>query len=218
MTLPFLDYTFRDPELLRLACTVPLPNREENYQRLEFLGDAVLQILISERLYATLPTRHEGDLTQLRSHLVSGKALLKKAKTINLASLLEHYNPGETWPEKALIDTVEALFGALWLDGGKPAAEALLATLYTPEEIADTRTLLTGGMSLDNPKGALATVAQRHNHPLPVYKLLSADGPSHAPTFHCAVSYNGLTTNGTGTTRKQAEARAAEAMLRKLKD
>lgn len=217
MTLPFLSYTFSDPDLLRLACTVPLPNRNESYQRLEFLGDAVLQILVSERLYAAHPDRDEGALTQLRSALVSGKALLHKAKQLNLADLLETFNPGESWPEKALTDAVEALFGALWLDGGRPAAEALLNTLYCDAEFADTDALLTDGITSDNPKGALGTLAQKNGLPLPCYTLLSTEGPAHAPRFRCAVTFNGRTAEGEGPSRKAAEARAAEALLRTLK-
>lgn len=217
MKLPFLSYTFSDPGLLRLACTVPLPNRNESYQRLEFLGDAVLQILVSERLYAAHPDRDEGALTQLRSALVSGKALLHKAKQLNLAELLETFNPGESWPEKALTDATEALFGALWLDGGRPAAEALLAALYTDADFADASPLRGDGALSENPKGTLATVAQKGGRPLPVYTLLATEGPGHAPRFRCAVTFDGRRAEGEGPSRKAAEAEAAEALLRTLK-
>lgn len=217
MTPPFPSCTFSDPELLRRACTVPRPNLDADNQRLEFLGDAVLQILVSERLFAAHPTRDEGDLTQLRSALVSGKALLQKAKALNLDALLRQYNPDTPRPEKTLVDALEALFGALWLDGGRPAAEALLQTVYSDAEFADTSALRTGSVSSDNPKGALATCAQKRNLPLPVYTLLAVDGPSHAPRFRCSVSCDGRSAEGTGTTRKAAEAQAAAALLHILK-
>lgn len=217
MQPPFPDYTFSDPELLRLACTVPHPNQKTDNQRLEFLGDAVLQILVSERLYAAHPLRDEGDLTQLRSALVSGKTLLRKAKALALGEFLKQCNPDEPRPEKALVDALEALFGALWLDGGRPAAEALLERLYTEAEFTDTAPLQTGGILSDNPKGALATLAQQHAKPLPHYTLLATEGPAHAPTFRCSVSFDGRTAEGSGSTRKAAEARAAEILLRTLK-
>lgn len=214
----FLNYTFSDPELLRLACTVPHPNRDGDNQRLEFLGDAVLQILVSERLYAAHPARDEGDLTQLRSALVSGKALLRKADRLNLEAQLEACNPGEARPPKARVDALEALFGALWLDGGRPAAEQLLDALYSEAEFADTSPLQIGGIPSDNPKGALATLAQKRALPLPRYTLLATEGPAHAPRFRCSVSFNGRTAEGEGPSRKAAEARAAEALLQTLKD
>lgn len=208
-----LPYQFQDNTLLRTALTVPAPNRHEpDYQRLEFLGDAVLQLLVSERLFAAYPEALEGELTERRIHLVSGKSLAQRAPRLNLEALLREVNPGHTWPAKACIDTVEALLGAAWLDGGRPAAEALFQILFAPEDFQGA--LLSA--EDDNPKGALQRFAQHRFKTMPTYALIACEGPNHAPSFRCSATLEGHTAEGTGPTRKAAESDAARTLLSQL--
>lgn len=205
-------HSFRQPELLREALTIPEPNRTEaDNQRLEFLGDAVLQLLVSEHLYARHPQVDEGPLTAMRAQLVSGKALRARAERIpGLIEALKRHNSRFAWPEKALADAVEAYFGALWLDGGRAAAQEALALLY---DEADFLTVAQTPIAVQNPKGALMEHAQHAKLPLPVYRVIEASGPLHAPNFRCEVAYAGHTGEGIGKTRRAAEAEAARALL-----
>lgn len=206
-----IPYAFRNPELLRTALTVPAPNRTEpDNQRLEFLGDAVLQLLVSETLFRRFPDANEGVLTDMRLHLVSGRALARRAETFcgGVRALLERRNPGIAFPQKAVVDAVEAIVGAAWEDGGRPAAEALCAELFTEADYAGVAHC-TG--SSDNPKGQLLHVAQVRFRTEPEYALISKTGPSHAPRFCCAVRLAGLEAMGEGPSRKRAEEAAARA-------
>ena len=206
-----LPYAFRDPALLRTALTVPAPNRRlPDNQRLEFLGDAVLQLLVSECLYALYPEADEGVLTDMRLHLVSGKALLARADRLGLGALLAERNLGHAWPQKAVADAVEAVVGAAWLDGGKEGAQALFDTLFREDDFHGLRHC-TGDS--DNPKGALQQLGQKRFRSEPVYALVATEGPSHAPRFRCSASLGGKTAEGAGTSRKAAEAEAARALL-----
>lgn len=209
-------YVFRRPELLRQALTIPWANRPEpDNQRLEFLGDAVLQLLVSEKLYARHPEADEGRLTAMRARLVSGKALLQRAERLGTVFLdgLAANNIGKQWPPKAIADAVEAYFGAVWCDGGLPAVTACLKQFYTE---ADYRAVDHATDISDNPKGALQQFAQKHFHEQPQYTTLAIEGPMHAPTLRCSVSLLGETAEGTGTTRKAAEGQAARVLLARL--
>lgn len=209
-----LPYAFRDPALLRTALTVPAPNRREpDNQRLEFLGDAVLQLLVSERLYALYPAVDEGVLTDMRLHLVSGKALLARAERLGLGALLAERNLGHGWPQKALADAVEAVVGAAWLDGGKEGAQALFDALFHEDDFRGLRHC-TGDS--DNPKGALQQLGQKRFHAEPAYALVATEGPQHAPRFRCSASLGGETAEGTGASRKAAEVEAARNLLERL--
>lgn len=209
-----LPYVFRDPALLRTALTVPAPNRHgPDNQRLEFLGDAVLQLLVSERLYARYPEADEGVLTDMRLHLVSGKALLARADRLGLGALLAECNLGHTWPQKALADAVEAVVGSAWLDGGREGAQTLFDALFREEDFHGLRHC-TGDS--DNPKGTLLQLGQKRFREEPVYALMTTEGPPHAPRFHCSASLGGETAEGSGTSRKAAEAEAARLLLERL--
>ncbi len=206
-----LPYTFRDPTLLNTALTVPAPNRREpDNQRLEFLGDAVLQLLASERLYTLYPNVDEGTLTELRSRLVSGAALTERAARLHLGDLLAERNLGIPWPRKALADALEAVIGAAWLDGGFAGARALFDVLFLE---ADFLAFHTRPEETDNPKGRLQQLGQRHFREEPRYAVLAIDGPDHAPHFRCSATLAGETAEGGGSTRKAAEAEAAERLL-----
>jgi ribonuclease-3 len=209
-------YVFKDFALLKTALTVPAPNRQEpDNQRLEFLGDAVLQLLVSDTLYTRYPEADEGVLTDMRIHLVSGQGLLQRIPHLNPAfhDGLNHFNRGKTWKPKAEVDAVEALLGAAWLDGGLPAAEVFFELLFSE---ADFQSVAHCTGVSDNPKGELQQFAQQHYQTEPVYTLLERSGPDHAPTFRASVTLAGHTAEGTGATRKAAEAIAAKALFAQL--
>ncbi len=207
-------YHFRDPELFARALTVRAANRREpDNQRLEFLGDAVLGLLIAERLYQLHPQADEGRLTEMRLRLVSGKALLKHAERLGVGKLLVEYNLGYTWSQKAVVDATEALIGAAWLEGGASAARQVVEALYTDDELLSVTAV---GTAADNPKGALQQFALNHYQCEPSYAVVAQDGPRHAPTFRCSATLAGRTAEGVGTSRKGAEAEAARALLELL--
>ncbi|MBO7181783.1 MAG: ribonuclease III [Kiritimatiellae bacterium] len=209
-------YSFEDYALLRTALTVPAPNRKEpDNQRLEYLGDAVLQLLISDALYQRYPEANEGVLTDMRLHLVSSRGLLERVPKLGAAFQegLATFNRNKTWQPKAEVDAVEALLGAAWLDGGLPAAKCFFQLLFSEEDFQSVAHCT--GIS-DNPKGELQQYTQRHHQGEPVYTLLEQSGPAHAPSFRCSVTVLGQTTEGYGASRKAAEAMAAKTLLEAL--
>ncbi|MBQ9694066.1 MAG: ribonuclease III family protein [Kiritimatiellae bacterium] len=202
--------------MLKTALTVPAPNRlEPDNQRLEFLGDAVLQLLVSEVLYIRYPKADEGVLTDMRIHLVSGQGLLQRIPHLDPAfhESLTYFNKGKTWKQKAEVDAVEALLGAAWLDGGKTAAQKFFQQLYTESDFQSVAHCT--GVS-DNPKGELQQYAQRTLQTEPVYQLIRREGPDHSPRFYCSATLNLLTAEGSGATRKAAEMAAARNLLTRL--
>lgn len=208
-------HPFGDAALLREALAIPHANRlGADNQRLEFLGDAVLQILASEALYARHPTCDEGHLSAMRAQLVSGKALIARAEALpGFVEALAEANLGHDWPRKALADALEAYFGAVWCDGGQAAARTVFARLFD-ERVLDSA---TGATDLTaNPKGTLIAYAQARHIPLPRFALVAKSGPGHAPTFRCSATLQGEHAEGEGLSRKAAEAAAAQALLDRL--
>lgn len=214
-------YAFRDPALLRLALTVPAAmRREPDNQRLEFLGDSVLGLLVAERLYRAHPELDEGGLSIWRDALVSTRGLA--ARLSRLGPWFEH---GLDWgqsvynrPEKAKVDACEAVIGAAWLDGGRNAVEAILSRLYTKGDFAKPPVALRTGTDAShgvdaNPKGRLVQYAQIHRVEPPLYTRLGMSGPSHEPTFTVAVRLDGREARGEGPSLKKAEIAAAAAWL-----
>ncbi|MBO7655582.1 MAG: ribonuclease III [Kiritimatiellae bacterium] len=217
-----LNYRFRDLSLLQTALTNPsyrsthpeIP-AEQNNQRLEFLGDAVLGLLSAEQLYHRHQSDDEGSLTRLRSHLVSGQALASLARRIDLGAYLllgkgEALRDGREH-DKYLRDGLEALFGAIWVDGGWPAVSAVYAHLRIGEDPVAVGDLLRE----ENPKGAVQIIVQRHGWPdSPRYELVSSEGPAHAPEFVVRVSVSiGLSAEGRGRNKHMAEVEAARRLL-----
>lgn len=214
-------YAFRDPALLRLALTVPAAmRREPDNQRLEFLGDSVLGLLVAERLYRAHPELDEGGLSIWRDALVSTRGLA--ARLSRLGPWFEH---GLDWgqsvynrPEKAKVDACEAVIGAAWLDGGRNAVEAILSRLYTKGDFAKPPVALRTGTDAShgvdaNPKGRLVQYAQINHTEPPLYTRLGMSGPSHEPTFTVAVRLDGREARGEGPSLKKAEIAAAAAWL-----
>jgi ribonuclease III len=217
-----LGYTFRDPALLRLALTHPSVAHEQGApvqtnQRLEFLGDAVLQLVLTRELYEKFPLFGEGPLTKARAKLVNRRTLAERARQLGLGQHLivsrgEEMHGGRERPS-ALADTYEALLGALLLDGGfEPAREFILRQFQTA----------FGGLSvipiLENPKGELQELLQAASSEAPQYYVVSASGPDHDRLFECTVHHNGVElARGHGKSKKAAESEAALAALNALR-
>ena len=209
-----LGYTFRDEALLRRALTHPSVGRNDN-QRLEFLGDAVLQYLMSDALYTAHPDEREGALTHRRALLVCEAALSPIAKKLGLGEALimdkgEELTGGRDKPS-VLCDTMEAVLAAVYLDGGMEAARGVVERCW-PREDEVSR-------PLQDAKGALQETLQKDGGESPTYEITGQSGPPHAPVFRAAVRWNGKAlAEGEGRTKKQAEQDAALSALRALKE
>ncbi len=212
--MEIFDYKFRNPALLEEALTTPsfrmtTPGAADN-QRLEFLGDAVLDFLAADRLYAEFPDDAEGPLTVKRTHMVSSPALCAAAARHGLAARLKRNKGAEPLPEgaKTLADAVEAVIGAAWLDGGLDAARTVFAAL-------ELETNAEGSAWSGNPKGDLQVRAQAMTPPRhPVYELLNVAGKSHEPVFTVRVTVDGIgEATASARSRKEAESAAAAKLL-----
>jgi ribonuclease III len=211
-------HAFTDTELARRAFTHPsaVENRDPDayYERLEFLGDSVIGLLISEEIYRRFPRMHEGGMTRIKVSIVSGTALARVAAELGLARGIifgdSERGTGGRGMSRALENVYEALTGALFLDGGIDVArDWVLATLgpLITEEVAE---------SPENPKSALQEITQA-NGETPKYVLLSHDGPPHARVFSVAVDVaDERLGTGSGHSKKEAEAAAAAAALKSL--
>ncbi len=212
-----IGYEFRNAELLTLALTTPAfrmdnPGAKDN-QRLEFLGDAVFGILTAEVIFAHFPEDSEGRLTVRRKHMVSGQSLAAIAEKIGLRRFVRQNLAAEELPprSKALADAMEALMGAVWLDGGLGAARAVFRRLGLQVDVALNEWS-------DNPKGFLQIKSQALHPPRrPVYVVLSKKGPPHDPVFTVKAEIAGLgEAVATANSKTAAEFAAADALAAKL--
>ena len=218
-----LGYVFRDPALLRLALTHPSVAHEQGAslqtnQRLEFLGDAVLQLVLTRELYEKFPAFGEGPLTKARAKLVNRRTLAERARHLAIGEYLlvsrgEEMHGGRERPS-ALADTYEALLGAIFLDGGFEAAREFILRQFQAA---------FGGLRvipiLENPKGELQELLQSVAPEAPQYQVISATGPDHDRIFECTVRHGGVElARGKGKSKKAAESEAALAALSRLRE
>lgn len=215
---PITGHPFDDPALLKQALTHSSCGRPGgDNQRLEFLGDAVLDLVVAETLYAKFPKADEGALDRARASIVNGKNLARAANERQLGKYLEvsdAHRQHHPEPSRAMLeDALEALIGAAYLDGGLDAARHAIHQLLGPQ-IAG----LELSTSSQNPKGQLQEWSQKfHAGEVPLYEALNAEGPDHNRTFRVAVLLSGRELGrGTGPSKKSAEARAAQAALQSL--
>lgn len=215
---PISNHDFQDESLLKLALTHPSCDRSSgDNQRLEFLGDAVLDLVIADTLYAKFPQADEGALDRCRASIVNGKSLARMAVSKDLGKYLEvgdahHQHHAE--PSKAMLeDALEALIGAVYLDGGLEAARNTILTLFGYQ--IDAIELTTGSQ---NPKGKLQEWSQKHHRgEVPAYEELPPEGPDHDRIYGASVFLGGKELGrGTGSSKKAAEANAAKAALEGL--
>jgi ribonuclease-3 len=206
-----LDYQFTHPQLLRQALT-HRSHGTPNYERLEFLGDSVLNCVVATQLYRRFPDIAEGDLSRVRSHLVKESTLSELAIALDLGNLLrlgdgELKSGGQQRPS-VLADAVEALIGAIYLDGGFVAAEAVVGKLYA--------SLLEGldpGNLGKDAKTLLQEYLQGKKIALPQYTVVETTGEAHRQIFRveCHVAALDVRTQGEGGSRRAAEQLAADA-------
>ena len=207
-----LGYRFADEALLNLALTHRSAGRPNN-ERLEFLGDALVNLAVAELLYETRPKADEGELTRLRAQLVSGPALAERARMLELGDDLL-LGPGELKSggfrrDSILADAFEALVAAVYLDGGfDTCREWLRAIFREPVESIES--------AVKDAKTRLQEWLQAQGYPLPQYELLGTRGEEHARTFEiaCVLSEpEPARFEGSGSSRRAAEQMAAESAL-----
>ena len=215
-----LGYQFADITLLELALTHPSCDLEEgDNQRLEFLGDAVLDLVVAETLYQNKPEFDEGALDHSRASLVNGKALTAHARTLGLGSFLQvsqAQRQHHTEPSAGMLeDAFEALIGAIYLDGGIEAARSFIL-----HALGDAIKKAQSNGGLSNPKGRLQEWTQlHHSGAVPDYRALPEKGPEHARTYSAVVQLDGKELGrGCKKNKKSAESAAAEHALQQLKD
>ena len=207
----FLGHAFADATLLQRALTHRSASHQNN-ERLEFLGDALLNLFVAELVYESHPRATEGEMTRLRAALVNGGALAELARAEELGEYL-HLGPGELKSggfrrDSILADAFEALVAAIYLDAGWAACRDVIRHLF------DARVAI----GLNTPKDAktrLQELLQAHNLPLPAYDLVGASGEDHARVFEvtCCIESLGLRAHGHGSSRRAAEQVAAEQLM-----
>ena len=213
-----LGYTFRDERLLLLSLTHPsvaheTPGGAPHNQRLEFLGDAVIGLVLTRELYEKFPTLGEGPLTKARAQMVNRRTLAHEARRLGLGHDLvlsrgEEASGGRDRPS-ALADAFEAILGAMFLDGGYDAARDFILRCFR-----DAFGELAQVPNLENPKGELQELLQSRSPEAPQYELKGASGPDHDRVFECAVFHQGVElARGRGKSKKEAESQAAVAAL-----
>lgn len=211
-----LSHVFIQPQLLQRALT-HRSHSALNNERLEFLGDSVVNCVVAKYLHNTYPELPEGDLSRLRSNLVNQQTLFTLAQQLHLGELLllgegEKKTEGSSRPS-ILADALEALIGALFLDGGFAVAEKAVLKLYEPF-IKQSDVLSLGKDS----KTRLQEYLQGRKIALPEYTVATIQGEAHSQIFQveCLIAQLKIATRGEGNSRRVAEQVAAEAAYRKL--
>jgi ribonuclease-3 len=209
-----LNYAFADADLLEEALTHASARGRDRFtnERLEYLGDAVLDLVISDHLFEALPEATEGEMTHARSLLVSRRALARVGRALGLEKYLrvdEGIQQREPYPTSILAGVYEALVAALYLDGGMaPARAFILRTLGVELE------RIGAGMPQPNSKSRLQEEAQAAGRGIPGYRVVRTEGPDHERRFLVAVNIGGRDLGeGWGRTKKEAEQNAARLAL-----
>ena len=213
-----IDYRFRDPHLLQAALTHRSVGAL-NYERLEFLGDSVLNFIVSSRLYELKPEAPEGDLSRMRARLVRGTTLAEVASGLGLGKLIRlgegELKSGGFRRSSILADAFEALLGAIYLDGGFEACYRVVLSCFDPLIEA-----LPGAEQLKDAKTRLQEWLQARGRPLPEYELQREEGADHAKKFFvsCRLSDDNTVTDASGGSRRKAEQAAAAQALALLRE
>ena len=218
-----LGFQIRDPSIFRSAfvhrsyCNEHGLDAAESYERLEFLGDAVLQLIISTNLYQRFPEADEGQLTKARSSIVRGTSLAGVARRLSLGERLlmgrGAEDLGERNRESVLAAALEALIGAIFLDRGLESATDFVDRHMAPE-IAE---LSSSGDPPENPKSRLQEYLQGLGQPPPEYREAHREGPDHNPVFTIEVLVDDVVVGkGKGGKKSEAERAAAEAALESI--
>ncbi len=215
-----IGYRFKKKALLELALThrsfrYENPGVEDDNQRLEYLGDAVLGLIAAEHLFGTSPDAREGDLSKLRSRLTQDRKLAQVGRAIGLGACLRlgrgEEKSGGAERASNIADAVEAIIGAAWLDGGARAVHRIFRMVFLPE-LDDLRTLDEEG----NPKGELQEFAQKQGCGIPAYDTIDTAGPEHDRTFTVQVYACGSSWQASAGSKREAERKAASMALAAL--
>ena len=212
-----LGYVFKDTSLVELALSHRSVGANNN-ERLEFLGDSILNFVIAEALFKQFPTCKEGELSRMRAQMVKGVTLAEIALEFDIG---EHLNlgagelkSGGHRRESILADVVEALIGAIYIDGGLDTCRERILTWYDDRLMA-----ISPGVANKDAKSQLQELLQAKKLALPVYHLAEVSGQEHQQSFviECEIESLKKRFTGTGSSRRVAEQLAAEAALRTLK-
>ncbi|OMH38124.1 ribonuclease III [Motiliproteus sp. MSK22-1] len=208
-----LGYQFKDSQLMELALTHRSCGNNNN-ERLEFLGDSILNFVIADALFQQFPKAKEGQMSRLRARLVKGVTLAELAREMDLGEYLRlgsgELKSGGFRRESILADAVEALIGAIYLDSGLEQCRNRILSWYQSR---------LQSLSLDDtqkdPKTRLQEFLQSRRAELPKYHLIKVEGEAHAQTFYieCEIAFLGQSTHGQGSSRRIAEQVSAEAGL-----
>ena len=211
-----LGYTFADEAKIVEALTHRSASKQHN-ERLEFLGDAILGMVIAKALYQRFPQQPEGKLTRMRSSLVKGDTLAEVAREFELGELLL-LGPGELKSggfrrDSILADAVESIIGAIYLEAGMNTCESLILDWFA----CRLKALDPEAVSKDD-KTRLQEYLQSNRHPLPLYEVTEIKGKSHDQTFYVERNVEGLkkAVIGSGNSRRRAEQKAAKQAFEKL--
>ena len=211
-----IGHQFSDQALLQTALTHRSHSSPHN-ERLEFLGDSILNGVIARQLFERFPDLPEGDLSRLRANLVRQDSLHQLALALSLGKFLRlgegELKSGGSQRPSILADALEALFGAVWMDAGFDAASAVIVRLY-----ADMLTAIVPGQPIKDAKTRLQEYLQGRRLPLPRYSLTATEGDAHVQQFRMACDIDALhiRTEGSGGSRRAAEQMAAESALERL--
>jgi ribonuclease-3 len=215
-----IGYRFKNRELLLKALTHRSfafeKDTKENYEVLEFLGDAVIGLIVSEELIKRFPDKSEGELSQIRAYLVSESSLSELAKTVNLGDYLllgkgERLSGGRK-KSSLLCDVFESLFGAIYLDGGFYEARRVFLERF----LKKMWEILENAVTYKDFKSYLQEITQREFKVIPSYSLIKSEGPEHDKTFTVECRVKELRTVASGKSKKSAEQQAAKEMLKAL--
>jgi ribonuclease-3 len=210
-------YQFRQTNLLEQALTHRSYSRQLNNERLEFLGDSILNLIISNHIYERFSAADEGDLSRIRASLVKEETLAQVARQIDLGDYI-HLGGGELKSggfrrASILSDALEALIGAIYLDSDYAQTEAAVLHLYR-EQLQN----IDAGANLRDPKTRLQEYLQANKKILPIYQVDQITGKSHDQVFtvSCKLTDLDMQSNGKGSSRKKAEQQAAQKILDRL--
>ncbi len=214
--VPGIDYRFKDASLLQEALTHRSAGRI-NYERLEFLGDSILSLVVSQHLYERFPSANEGDLSRMRARIVRGRTLAEVASKLGLGKQIilgqGEMKSGGIRRSSILADSLESLLGAILLDGGYAECQAVISRHFLP--LIDA---LPAAETLKDAKTRLQEWLQARGRALPVYLLVKEDGADHAKRFHveCQLDDGSKPIKAIGSSRRQAEQMAAAFWLDRL--
>ena len=207
-----IGYTFKDFALLDEALTHSSTKKKENYERLEFLGDRVLGLVIAELLYKRFPDETEGDLARRQASLVQGATVAGLSARIALADFIvlseSERESGGAKKENILADAYESLIGAIYLDGGLEPCRKLISSQW--HEVLDKMI-----RPPQHPKTQVQEWVQGRGLPLPVYEIKEQTGPDHAPVFKVRIQVEGFEPlSAQGRSRQEAEKEAARKFIK----